>query len=203
MKSMKLIGLTGGMGCGLTTVAGFFKQLGAEVISADEVARDLTKPDAEGWRLIREVFGGGYFFPNQELDRRKLGRLVFDQPAELKKLNACLHPLIVSEIKKRVAAWETDSGVVIIEAPLLIEVGLDGIVDELVVVGAPLATRLERLVKRDQVERAEIKKRVDAQMPLTRKTAMADTVIKNTKSINILKEEVEKKWQEWQETEQQ
>ena len=189
------------MGCGLTTTAGIFEELGAVVIYADKIARELSNPYKPGWQKIKDGFGDDYFSPDQKLDRQKLGRLVFSQPAALEKLNKLIHPLIIEEIKKRIECWQDTDKVVILEAPLLIEVGLDKIVDKLVVLNVPFQVRLEWLQERDGLEIAEIEKRIKTQIPLETKLKMADEVIDNTKTINILKDEVAKKWQEWLKTE--
>ena len=195
---MLLIGLTGGMGCGISTAASYFAELGAIILSADQIARELTRPKAAGWNLIRKAFGKDFFFTDEQLNRPLLGQLVFSDKLALTKLNELLHPLIVSEIRLRIEPWRTTDKIVIIEAPLLIEVGLDTFVDLLAVVNTSLPKRLERLIIRTGLDETDILNRIASQQPLEEKLLLADVIIENNKNLNKLKEEVTTKWLNWQ-----
>ncbi|MBI5177712.1 MAG: dephospho-CoA kinase [Nitrospinae bacterium] len=178
---MILVGLTGGIGSGKSTVLRVFKKLGAEVIDADRVARMAVAPGAPAWRRIRERFGLGVFHKNGRLNRKKLAGVVFCDKKALADLNAIVHPPVFAIEKQMLAdiARRRKNAVVVIAVPLLIETGSHKWKDVVVVVASTEEEQLERLCKSGKFTRAEALARIRAQMPLSKKLRHADHVIEN------------------------
>ena len=188
---MRVIGLTAGIGCGASTVAKILKQKGFEVIEADKIARSIMKPNSLVWQKIVRVFGDGVLDNNFEIDRAKLGLIAFASKKSIERLNKITHPSIIKEIGKRLKKLEEQKvGLVVLDAPLLVEAGLLDIVDFLVVVKADFETRVKRIVVRDFFSREEAVKRIDAQIPLEEKIGVADFVIDNSGGIEETEKQV-------------
>lgn len=179
---MLLIGLTGTIASGKSTVAEELRKLGATVIDADRVAREIVAPGTEGARQVRSAFGAQYFLPDGALDRKALGRLVFSDAEALKKLNAINRPLIQAEFERRTvqAKIADPQGTVVWDAPLLIEFGMSGAVDEVWVVTASDEVRIARMELRDGLTPDEARARIASQLPDREKLAVADRVIDNS-----------------------
>lgn len=161
---MKLIGLTGGSGSGKTTVANLFCKFGAVVIDADEIARQVVLPGTKALRQIETVFGEAYLQKDGTLNRRQLGRLVFSDAEELHRLNEIMIPAILAEIQNQIATLKQQQiPVVVLDAPLLFDYGLDAICDVVIIMNTPLEIRLERLKKRDGLSESELKSRIASQ----------------------------------------
>jgi dephospho-CoA kinase len=183
-----VIGLTGGIGSGKSTVAELFRQHGAQIISADQISRELLAPDGVGSKLLRQELGERFFPGSQELDRTALRRAIFAEPELRRKVNAILHPLIRQRISTLLTASEQTLAEVnippifhgiVVEVPLLFEVGWQDDFDFVVVVRADDQEALERLRQRDGVSRAEAEAALAAQLPMSVKLARADHVIDN------------------------
>lgn len=189
---MLLVGLTGGLATGKSTAARLFRRCGAVVLDADRLARQALAPGRPAWRELRRAFGRRVLAPDGTVDRAALARLVFADPASLRRLNAIVHPRVAREQARltREAAARDPSAVVVYDVPLLFEAGLDRKVDAIVVVTADRRSQLARLLERNGFGRAEALRRIRAQMPLARKAARADHLLDGTKPLSELRRDV-------------
>ncbi len=185
-----VLGLTGTMGSGKSTVSEMFKQYGCFIIDADKIGHVLLKKNTDEYKEVLTKFGKEVLDSKKNIDRKKLGEIVFSQKEKLKILNLILHPKIVEIIKDKVS--KTKKGLVILDAPLLLETGLDKIVDKVVVVNIDFRTQLKRLKEKLDLSEEEIVKRIQSQMPLRKKLAYADFIIDNSKTKENTKVQVEK-----------
>jgi dephospho-CoA kinase len=173
---MLRVGLTGSIAVGKSFVAGVLAELGCRVLDADEVARQVVEPGTEGLRAVIEAFGREVLGADGRLDRAQLGRIVFADEARRRLLNEILHPLIVREQDEwlRLREAEEPGGVAVIDAALMIESGGYKRFDRLVVVHCRPEAQLERLMRRNNLARAEAERRIAAQMPQDEKLRYAD-----------------------------
>lgn len=172
----KVIGLTGTMGAGKSSVSAYLRQKGIPVIDADEISRDITRIGQPGYEAVLREFGRTFLNDDGEIDRRVLGEYVFAKSERLKRLEEILHPLIIKRMREEL---EKTAGTVVIDAPLLHKAGLDRLCGEVWVVSAPKALRLERILKRDDLTEEEARARLKSQIPQEDMDAMADVVLKN------------------------
>jgi dephospho-CoA kinase len=179
---MILVGLTGGVATGKSTVANMFKQCGAVVIDADQLARAVVKPGKPAWREIVKTFGKTVLNADRTLNRRELGTIVFGNRTKLRRLERIIHPRVAREQQRlvRQIAKRKPHTVVIYEVPLLFEAGVDKRVDTIIVVTADRDTQIARLKKRNGLSRAEALRRISNQMPLAKKIQRADHVLNGT-----------------------
>jgi len=191
-----LVGLTGGIGTGKSTVAAMLAARGAVVIDADRLAREVVEPGEPTLARIVQEFGPEVLGPDGRLDRKALGALVFADPARRRRLEALTHPPIRARLDARLEALARAGfrGVVVVDAPLLVESGLHRAMDRLVVVTADEATQLARLMARDGLDRAEALRRIRSQMPLAAKARLADHVIDNSGDRAATEAQVERLW---------
>ena len=191
-----LIGLTGGIASGKSLVAEELKRLGAHIIDADEIAREVVRPGLPAYKEIVKEFGEGILNPDKTINRNALGAIVFSNPKLKKRLEQITHPRILDEIDKRILAiQDKDSkAIIIIDAALLIEVGLHNKMDKVVVVYADEKAQIKRSMERDGFTMDEAKQRISSQMPLQEKRKYADFVIENVegKDKEKVKAEVKK-----------
>src|SRR5947208_6232010 len=173
-----IIGLTGNIACGKSQVAGILRDLGVELIDADRVAHELLEPGTPEYGRIVERFGRDILLPDEVIDRRKLGGIVFADPTALHDLEQILHPGVRPRIRARFAAAQAP--VVVVEAIKLLEVGLYLETDAVWVVTADRDAQIERLMESRGLTRREAETRVDAQPPQGEKVARADVVIDNS-----------------------
>ena len=190
--AMILVGLTGGIATGKSTVAGMFKRCGATVIDADALAREVVEPGKPAWREIVKTFGKDVINPDRTLNRQALGVMVFGHPAKLRRLERIIHPRVAREQIRltKQAARNDPKTVVIYDVPLLFEAGIDTRVDTTIVVTADRATQIARLKKRNGLSRAEALRRIKSQMPLTEKRRRADYWLNGTLPLLRLKQQV-------------
>ena len=188
---MRVLGLTGGIGSGKSLVAQMFADLGAEVVDADQLARDVVEPGQPALAEITSAFGRDILQPDGRLDRGKLGRLIFADPAARTRLDAITHPRIRERMDAEVAARRSRPGVLILDIPLLYETDRTSAVDKVIVVWVDVETQQRRLSQRDGLGLKETQQRIDAQMPLDAKRARADHVIDNTGSRETTRLQVE------------
>ena len=170
------IGLTGSIACGKSTVSAYLKSLGYTIADADAISHSLTAPDGAALNAIRKAFGDSVF-DGDVLNRRVLGSIVFSDPEKMKNLNAILHPMIISSIEAALSAHDAPDTLVIGDIPLLYECNMAHMFDQVWVVSVPEDVQLDRICMRDGLSREESQRRIDAQMPLEQKRAMADAVI--------------------------
>lgn len=195
---MKIIGLTGNIASGKSTVAQMFEKLGARIVDADLVARTVVEPGKPAWEQIVDVFGSGVLNSEGSVDREKLGEIVFNDEKKRELLNAITHPRIVDEIKKHLESNRADGvGVTIIEAALIVEKGgwLRDIVDSLIVVSASEDSRIERLMSRNGYSRDEAMARISSQMPSAEKEKYGDFLIDNSESLEDTKSQITSIWE--------
>jgi dephospho-CoA kinase len=193
---MRVVGLTGGIASGKSTVSAMFRELGAQVIDADQVARDVVEPGTPGLEEVARRFPG-VLDPSGQLDRAALGRRVFADPAERRALEGILHPRIREEVARRTEALaRAGETVVLYDAALLIENGLHRGMDGLIVVSAPEAVQRARLAARDGLDDAAITARLAAQLPLADKRAHATWVVENGGSLDETRAQVRRIWEQ-------
>ncbi len=193
---MKVVGLTGGIASGKSTVGAMFKGLGAHLIDADELARKAVAPGSEGYREVVKAFGSQYLLPSGELNRRALGRLVFQDPQAKRRLEAIVHPRVWEERGRILREIEkmNPEAVVFLDIPLLIEGRLTEGLYAVVLVHVPQHLQMLRLVRRDGLTPQEATMRMRNQMPLDEKLFYADFVIDNSGSLEETRRQVEEVW---------
>ncbi len=185
-----VIGLTGGVGTGKSTVASILKEVGLPVIDADQIAHQLLRPGTEVYRQVLTAFGPDILRPDGEIDRRGLGKIVFNDPEKRRLLEEITHPAIKAQIRAEVEGYKAKGQDVVLEVPLLFEAKMEEEVDEVWVVTASSQTQRQRIMARDGLTPAEAERRMQAQMPLAEKLARADAVIYNEGTIADLKSQV-------------
>ena len=192
---MIVVGLTGGIGSGKSTVAGLLVGRGAVLIDADEVAREVVEPGRPAYAKVVGRFGGGVVAADGSLDRSVIAAIVFDDPESLAELNAIVHPEVRAEIANRLASLSGSEHVVVVDIPLLVDGGPDpyGLAG-VIVVDAPRDLVLERLVDRRQMDRSDAEARIASQASRSERIARADFVIMNTGTLEELAETVERAW---------
>ncbi len=186
---MVVVGLTGGLATGKSTVAKLFQECGAVVIDADILARQVVQPGKPAWRDIVREYGRAVLQPDRTLDRQAIARIVFRHSPKLSALNRIVHPRVAREQARlvRELADKKPEAVVIYDAPLLIEAEAHKRMDKIVVVSADQPAQISRLQVRNHISRAEALRRIRAQIPLRKKLALADYVIDGTLSIERLR----------------
>ncbi len=193
---MKVIGLTGGIGSGKSTVSQFLAELGVAIIDADKVGHAAFKPDTEIWREVVAAFGRQMLTPEGDIDRGKLGKIVFGSSESLARLNQIMHPRIYDMVEARLEEYRRQGvDVVVLEVPLLLEVGWTQLVDEVWVTIASEATVLRRLQERTGLSEPESLARIRSQMTNEERVKHADVVINNDCDLTDLKAKVSELWQ--------
>ena len=193
---MKVIGLTGGIGSGKSTVSQFLAELGAVILDADRVGHEALKPDTEVWCEVVAAFGRQILTPSGDIDRTRLGELVFGKPESLSRLNQIMHPRMYDMVKTQLEEYRRQGvDVVVVEAPLLIEAGWTSLIDELWVTVASESTVLRRLRERTGLSQAESLARIRSQLSSEERIKHADVVINNDGDLGELKARVEELWQ--------
>ena len=179
---MIVVGLTGGIATGKSTVAQMFKRCGAVIIDADQLARDVVRRGKPAWRDIVKEFGESVLGPNGSINRHALGTIVFHNRRKLRRLEDIIHPRVAREQQRfvRRIATRRPNAVIVYEVPLLFESGADQRVDKIIVVTADRETQIARLKRRNGLTRAEALRRINHQMPLDRKIRRADVVFNGT-----------------------
>lgn len=180
MRTSILVGLTGGIACGKSTVSAMLAERGAIIVDADRVSRAVVEPGSPGLAAVIEAFGPEYRAADGSLKRAALGRLVFQDPSARQRLNAILHPRMATVTAERIAAALASAPpMVVYDAALLIEMGQADRFRPLVVVQVTPETQMRRLRARDGLTEAEARARIASQMPVAEKVAQADHVIDN------------------------
>lgn len=186
-----VIGLTGGIATGKSTVASWLRQAGWAIIDADQVAREVVQPGTVGLAKLQQAFGTQIITAGGTLDRAKLSQIVFQDAAQRRRLNHILHPLIEAAVDHQLASLVTKQvPVVVLDVPLLYESGWDKKCDQVWVVTTDPATQLRRLMARNHLAAPDAQARMAAQMPLAQKCQRADAVINNQGSPLALQQQV-------------
>ncbi|MCM8811976.1 MAG: dephospho-CoA kinase [Candidatus Omnitrophica bacterium] len=193
---MIVIGVTGSFGTGKSTVARMLGDLGAVVLDADETVHELMRPGTPVWSRIRRTFGQEVLTSSGEINRKRLGKIVFGDPAMLRRLNRIVHPAVRQRFRQRIAAIKRrdPTAVVVLDVPLLIEAGSQYRIDVLVVVSAPLSAVARRLRQRSGLRLKDVRKIRSYQMPLRQKERMADFIVKNDGSLEATRRRVVRMW---------
>ncbi len=187
------VGLTGNIASGKSHAAQVFTELGAHILDADVIARELVEPGTETYREVVRMFGPEVVRDGGAIDRRLLGQIIFNDPSKRAMLNSVVHPGVRTEIVKRIAALERkgEGGIIVIDAALMVETGSYRAYDRLVVVRCNAAQQLLRLMKRDNLSETEARARMAAQMPADEKARVADYVIDTSGSFEETRAQVE------------
>ncbi len=194
---MFTIGLTGGIGSGKSAARDFLKAKGAGVLDADTIGQEMYSPGSAAWQKVIDEFGKAILFSDGSIDRKKLGELVFADPAALKKLNGILHPLMYLHMKNRLEDMKTrGTQIAVLEAAILIEAGWESLVNEVWLVTAPLEEVGKRLVTRNGLTPQQVKARISSQMSDTERRRFANAVIENDGTIENLRAKLELLWTE-------
>jgi dephospho-CoA kinase len=192
---MRLIGLTGGIGTGKSTVAAMLAARGAALVDSDLLAREVVEPGTPGLAEVVEEFGPSVLLANGTLDRAGLGAVVFGDEAKRLRLNAITHPRVRELMLQRVAAaLGSDAPLVVVDVPLLFESGMQGAFEGVLLVWTPPAVQLARLVERDGWAESEAQRRVASQMPIDEKRALATWVIDNSGTVAQTEAQVDDWW---------
>jgi dephospho-CoA kinase len=186
---MLIVGLTGGVASGKTTVSQVLKEEGAYLIDADQIARELVRPHTPAWKKLVGAFGTNILRENGSIHRKKLADKVFANLPQRRLLNQILHPRIRKEMERRAKeiGQKDPEAVVVIDAPLLVELGNHREMDKVIVVTSTQTQQIERLKERDGISSEEALKIFSSQMPLEDKVKVADFVIRNDGSFQETK----------------
>ncbi|MCE5323445.1 dephospho-CoA kinase [bacterium] len=199
MSMAYVIGITGGIGTGKSTVLGMLSELGARVLSADNVAKQILDIDEPAYREVCERFGDDVLLADGQINRSALGRIVFSDSKARADLDAITHPRIIEKINRTIEEYRKDPGddkVFAIEIPLLMECNMEYMLDEVIVVAAEQETQIHRLTSRSGISHDEALRRIDSQMPMDIKVRRADRVIRNDADLVNLRKSVEDVWYE-------
>ncbi len=192
---MLVIGLTGGIGTGKSEVAGLLQSLGAEVIDADQVGHEAYTPNSESWCAVVNAFGEEILRPDGQIDRGRLGAIVFSDPDQLEKLNGIMHPRMARMVGDKIEALR-DKGApaVVVEAAVLFEAGWDSLVDEVWTTDSPVELVIERLQARNGMGEEEVMRRINSQMDRSERIERSDLVVDNSEDVTSLEETVKALW---------
>jgi len=187
------IGLTGGIGSGKSTVAAMFADLGAVVIDADQISRDLVAPGSAALAELEQAFGSQILRPDGSLNRGRLAELAFSSPNATARLNGIMHPRIAQESARRITAVQ-GAQIVLYDMPLLVETGQREVVDRVIVVDVPEQEQVRRAVDLRGMDRTDVERRMQAQASRQERLAVADFVIDNSQGLDQTRQQVQAIW---------
>ncbi|MDT8425590.1 MAG: dephospho-CoA kinase [Methyloprofundus sp.] len=185
---MYKVGLTGGIGCGKTTVANLFKQLSVPIIDADEIAHAIVSPGGIALTQISQKLGQMYILPDGNLNRGKLRETIFNNAEKKSQLEKIMHPLIYAEIDQQLSKLSAPYAILAI--PLLLETKMQRFVDHILVIDCPMEVQINRVKLRDKLSAAQITAIINSQVSRTERLAQADSVIDNTQDPLKLSQQV-------------
>lgn len=193
---MLVVGITGSIGAGKTTLASMLKEKGAEVLDADLIAHEAMEPQSPAWQEVVDEFGESVLGKNKEIDRKKLAEIVFANSEKLKALNRIVHPRVIERVNSKLKELrkEKPNTIAVIDAPLLIEAGMKEMLDLLMVVVTKEELRLARAAGLG-LTAVEMRNRNEKQMPQGEKARYADYIIENEGGLEELKQKAEDLWQ--------
>lgn len=191
-KQQHIAALTGGIASGKSTVAHMFVELGAYLIDADIVARQVVEPEQPAWQEVVECFGRKILLEDRQLDRKKLGTIIFHHPEKRATLNQIIHPRVIKKIDRETQDIQKTqpNQVIVVDVPLLIETAMHTAYSTVIVVYVPEEVQVHRLMERDHLSLSEAQTRIDTQMPLSEKVKYATHVIRNDESLDKTREQV-------------
>jgi len=193
---MKVIGLTGGIGSGKSTVSRFLSELGAVVLDADKVGHEAYQPGTVAWKEVVAAFGREIVGPDESIDRKKLGAIVFGDPAALERLNGIMHPRMYDMMAVQIEEYRRQGvKVVVLEAAILLEAGWTSLVDEIWVTLASEPTVVRRVRERTDLPEEQIRSRIRSQLPNEERKKQASVVISNDGSLEELRAKVKELWE--------
>ena len=203
--SVFIIGLTGGIVSGKTSVAIKFRELGAKIIDADKIAREIVQPGEAAWKKIVHYFGHAVLLDNNQINRAKLAvtdvsgsdNTNFNNPQAMAELNKITHPIIIDHIKIKIAELKRNNmnkTVCIVDAPLIYETGIERLMDKIIVVYISKSEQINRLIKRDKMTREEAVKKIESQISIEKKREWADYIIDNQSSFEETEQQIKKIW---------
>ncbi|MEK4336098.1 MULTISPECIES: dephospho-CoA kinase [Bacillus] len=196
-----VIGLTGGIASGKSTVSQMIKEKGIRVVDADIIAKEAVSKGSATLHQIVQTFGEEVLLPNGELNRQQLGAIIFSDEEKRKKLNAIVHPEVRKEmLEQRDEGVSNNETFVVLDIPLLFESKLEGLVDRIIVVYTTPELQLSRLMNRNDLSEEEALNRIHSQQPLEEKCQKADRVIENTKDLAFIRKQLENILNEWEHT---
>ena len=191
----KVIGLTGGIGSGKSTVSQFLMELGAVIIDADKVGHEAFLPDTPAWRDVTAAFGQDIITPSGEIDRKKLGEIVFNDPESLSRLNRIMHPRMYDMMQARIEEYRKQGvAVVVVEAAILIEANWQSLVDEIWVTVTPEDTVIKRLKEQRGLDEEQTRARIRSQLANDERMKYADVLINNNGDLDEIGAEVKALW---------
>ena len=195
---MLTVGLTGGIACGKSETAKLLSLNGAKIIDLDQVSREVVQPGTEAWLKITSFFGQEVLCGDGSLNRKRLGEIIFADPKKRKKLNEITHETIIKQVQIQKDKFKADPSnrgkVLVIMAPLLIEAGMNNMVDRVIVVYCTEEIQKSRLMKRENIDEQEAVRRIRSQMPLEEKMQFANYIIDNSGSLEETKKQVAEIW---------
>jgi dephospho-CoA kinase len=195
---MLVIGLTGGIASGKSTVSKKLKSLGAAIIDADLLAREVVEPGEEGWVKIKEYFGEKVLDSQGNLNRKKMAEIIFNDDQKRMALNNIIHPAVIQKTKELIEKYKAEgqAPLIVVDAPLLIETGMHNLVDEVWVLNVKPEVQIQRVMERDNIPRESAIQRLKTQMPTEEKLKYANRVIDNNLTLNDLIRQVQDFWRE-------
>ena len=192
---MIVIGLTGGIATGKSEVARILQGLGAVIIDADQVGHQAYTPHSETWDEVVKAFGSGILQPDGNIDRRKLGAIVFSDPSRLDQLNRIMHPRMAKMVSDRIENLrESDPPAVVLEAAVLFEAGWESLVDEVWTTETPVQSAVDRLIVRNGLAEDDARKRISSQMSAQERASRSQVVVDNSGDLPRLNSLVESLW---------
>ena len=182
-----VLGLSGGIATGKSTADKFFEEKNIPIVDCDEIAHNIMNVNKPAWKDIKEVFGEKYLNEDQTINRKKLGKLVFNDPTKMKILNEITHPRIFQEMESQIAQYKSEGySLIIVDAPVLFESHSEKYYDKTLVISLPQDLQIKRLMARNNLTKEEALSRINSQMSLKEKEARATYVIENTGSVEDL-----------------